>query len=172
MPSVLCRNQVQNLRSGSPLLKNFLLRCPVTPAMFSISSSGFWKISRLIFWRITLMDHLSDPISKHIGFVDMPASAGAAGNQFSGKCKLIPLFFLSLLLVYLPFYLLFPQTAVKSIPSENKYTLYFCCNFYFDYFFRFKILVASGAIFSFRWSVENFVSPGTETVSVFSPKFW
>ena len=33
--------------------------------------------------------HLSDPISKHIGFVDMPASAGAAGNQFSGKCKLI-----------------------------------------------------------------------------------
>lgn len=39
---VLCRNQVQNLPFRiSSLLKNFFFRCPVTPAMFSISSSGF-----------------------------------------------------------------------------------------------------------------------------------
>ena len=88
---VLCRNQVQNLPFRiSSLLKNFLFQMPGDSGNVLHQFFRFLKDLPIDLLKDHLNGpHLSDPISKHIGFVDMPASAGAAGNQFSGKCKLI-----------------------------------------------------------------------------------
>ena len=88
--------------------------------------------------------HFSDPVSQHVGSIDMPASAGGAGNQFPGKCKLIRDFFYLFFLYLCHLTFSFPDSSKKHTVRKQICFILFCC----DYFFPFKILVVSGAIIS------------------------
>ena len=120
---VLCRNQVQNLPFRiSPLLKNFLFQMPGDSGNVLHQFFRFLKDLPIDLLKNHLNGpHLSNPISKHIGFVDMSASAGAAGNQFSGKCKLIRYSFYLFFWCTCHFTFSFPDSSKKHTVRKQIY---------------------------------------------------
>ena len=144
--SLFCGNQIQNFPFQISTLLNDLLF-----QMSGDSCDIFHKLFRFLKdLPVDLLEdhldgaHFSDPVSQHVGSIDMPASAGGAGNQFPGKCKLIRDFFYLFFLYLCHLTFSFPDSSKKHTVRKQICFILFCC----DYFFPFKILVVSGAIIS------------------------